>query len=109
MASSKPEDQKPAESFLGDLLAGKTPAVKNMEAAWTRAGAGNNHTPGHASKLGSQDQPDKNGSGIGSKAFQDTIGDQRPEVSAQSFVFLENMAVVHLLRVEYCAVGRGLC
>ena len=81
MASSQPEEQKSTNSFLGNLLSGKTPAVKNMEAAWTRAGAGNNHTPGHASKLGSQEQPEKNGNGVGSKEFQDKIGDQRVEVS----------------------------
>lgn len=76
MTSSQPDQQ--ADSFLGSLLDGKTPAVKNMEAAWSRAGAGNNHTPGHASKLGSQDQPQ---GGIAGKEFQENISDQRTEVS----------------------------
>lgn len=60
----------------------KTPGVKNMEAAWSRAGASNHHTPGVATKLGSQDQPEASESaGVGSKEFSDKIGDQRSEAS----------------------------
>merc|ERR1711964_224392 len=54
--SANSADQTGEKSFLSNLVSGKTPAVKNIEAAYSRAGATNNHTPGAASQLGSQDQ-----------------------------------------------------
>lgn len=69
-------------TFLGNLLSGKTPAVANIEAAYSRAGATNHHTPGHASALGSQSQDSvSSGQGVGSEKFRDGIQDQREEVS----------------------------
>ncbi len=76
-------DQKGDTSTLGDLLSGnfKTQGVKNIEKAYSRAGASNNHTPGSASKLGSQNQVGASeNQGIGSKKFTDGISDQRQEV-----------------------------
>lgn len=99
MTSSQP-GQQASESFLGSLLSGKTPAVKNMEAAWTRAGAGNNHTPGSASKLGSQEQPENKSSGVGGKDFKDNISDQRVEVG---FLFPEKRKCVWMM----CADADG--
>merc|ERR1712225_181117 len=76
----RPNSEK---SFLSNLVSGKTPAVKNIEAAYSRAGATNNHTPGAASQLGSQDQ--KSGAsehqGVGSAKFEEGISDQRQEPS----------------------------
>lgn len=68
---------------FGELVSNmKTPGVKNIEAAWSRAGASNNHTPAAATKLGSQDQLGASESaGLGSKEFSAKIGDQRSEVS----------------------------
>lgn len=77
--------QSPAQNgFFSDLLAGKTPAVKGIEQAYSRAGAGNNSTPGHASKLGSQAQTSANGyqgQGVGSSKFAEKYQDSRHEVS----------------------------
>lgn len=74
--------QEPQQKgIVENLLAGKTPGVSNIEAAYSRAGATNNQTPGHASKLGSQNQ--QGGSahqGVGSKKFADNVSDQRQEV-----------------------------
>lgn len=74
---------------LGDLVSSvKTPGVSNIEKAYSRAGASNHHTPGSASKLGSQDQ---NGAseaqGVGSAKFADGISDQRQEPSSIGKVF----------------------
>ncbi|KAI9053645.1 hypothetical protein LZ554_002599 [Drepanopeziza brunnea f. sp. 'monogermtubi'] len=81
-------------SILGSLLSGsslKTPGVKNIEAAYSRAGATNHHTPGVASKLGSQSQESgaANGEhqGVGSQKFRDGISDQRQEPSAIGKMF----------------------
>ncbi|PBP22627.1 hypothetical protein BUE80_DR006633 [Diplocarpon rosae] len=62
---------------LGSLLSGpfRTPGVKNIEAAYTRAGAASNHTPGAASTLGSQEQ------GVGSSKVSEGSSDQRQEPS----------------------------
>ena len=80
--SANPADQTGEKSFLSNLVSGKTPGVRNIEAAYSRAGASNNHTPGVASQLGSQDQ--KSGAtehqGVGSDKFRERISDQRQEV-----------------------------
>ncbi|KAG4434733.1 hypothetical protein IFR05_009786 [Cadophora sp. M221] len=82
-------DQTAEKSFLSDLVSGKTPGVKNIEAAYSRAGASNNHTPGAASQLGSQDQ--KSGAsehqGVGSAKFKEGISDQRQEPSVIGKMF----------------------
>jgi hypothetical protein len=68
---------------LGDLLSGRTAAVQNVEAAYSRAGATAHYTPGYASKLGSQEQhPDGQAQtqGLGSQSFKEGYQDQRPEV-----------------------------
>ena len=62
----------------------KTPGVKNIEKAYSRAGASNNHTPGHASKLGSQEQGSAGGyegQGVGSSKFGENYQGSRREVS----------------------------
>jgi len=76
-AQAKSEDSSPG--FLSNF---KTTGVKNIEAAYSRAGATNNHTPGHASQLGSQDQEGggKHGQGFGSEDFSEGFGDQKAEV-----------------------------
>lgn len=68
--------------FLSNLLSGKTPGVANIEAAYSRAGATNHHTPGHASALGNSNKQDTvaDGQGVGSKKFSEGIQDQREEV-----------------------------
>jgi len=75
-------EHKGDKSTLGSLFSGiGTPGVKNIEAAYSRAGATNHHTPGSASKLGSQDQEGASEhQGVGSSKFSDGIGDQRAEV-----------------------------
>jgi hypothetical protein len=80
--TAQPEREK---SFLSNLLSGKTPAVRNIEKAYSRAGASNHHTPGAATKLGSQDQTGKSEhQGVGSAKFAEGISDQRAEVCALS-------------------------
>ncbi len=79
-SNTTPSDQS---SFLGDLLSGKTQGVKNIEAAYSRAGASKHHTPGYASKLGSQQQQPHGSDqeqGLGSKSFKEGFQDQRTEV-----------------------------
>ncbi|KAK2628194.1 hypothetical protein QTJ16_002840 [Diplocarpon rosae] len=69
---------------LGGLLSGafKTPGVKNIEAAYTRAGASSNHTPGAASRLGSQDQVGASEhAGRGSTKASEGTSDPRQEPS----------------------------
>lgn len=69
---------------LTDFVSGKTPAVKNIEAAYTRAGATANHTPGVATKLGSQDQEPPHEyemAGVGSEKFKREFQDQKAKVS----------------------------
>lgn len=84
MSDSTPaQEQKKGDttSVLGGLLSGKTPGVRNIEAAYSRAGASNHHTPGSATKLGSQDQVGTSeAQGVGSQKFADEISDQRREV-----------------------------
>ena len=53
---NSPPDQKASESTLGHLISGKTQGVRNLETAYSGAGATNYHTPGVATKLGTQDQ-----------------------------------------------------
>jgi len=69
---------KTSGSWLSDV---RIPGVANIEAAYSRAGASNHHTPGYASQLGSQDQ--KGGSehrqGVGSKEFEDSLSDQNAD------------------------------
>ncbi|KAL5320726.1 hypothetical protein ACEPPN_011536 [Leptodophora sp. 'Broadleaf-Isolate-01'] len=87
--SANSADQTAEKSFLSDLVSGKTPGVKNIEAAYSRAGASNNHTPGAASQLGSQEQ--KSGAsdhqGVGSAKFKEGICDQRQEPSVIGKIF----------------------
>lgn len=84
MSSEQTPDtnQKKTEESSGFLSNFKTTGVKNIEAAYTRAGATNNHTPGHASQLGSQDQTTgaKHEQGIGSQSFSNGFSDQKAEV-----------------------------
>lgn len=84
--SSQPNqatDNNTEKGFLANLLSGKTPAVRNIEKAYSRAGASNHHTPGVATKLGSQEQPSATESqGLGSAKFADRYSDQRVEVRA---------------------------
>jgi len=88
-SSSPAEEQKKGGTgLLSDLLSGRTQGVKNIEAAYSRAGATNHHTPGYASKLGSQDQTGgSEARGVGSKHFADNISDQRAEPSAVGKMF----------------------
>jgi hypothetical protein len=80
-SSADATGDKGDKSILGNLLTGKTPAVKGIEAAYTRAGATNHHTPGYASKLGSQNQVGGcSHQGVGSASFADNLSDQRREV-----------------------------
>ncbi|KAL2064916.1 hypothetical protein VTL71DRAFT_4056 [Oculimacula yallundae] len=74
-------DQTADKGFLANLVSGKTPGVKNIEAAYSRAGASNHHTPGAATSLGSQDQTPRTQDvqGVGSAKFKDAISDQRQE------------------------------
>lgn len=48
------------KTTLGDMITDLTPGVKNVQAAYSRAGGTNHHTPGSASKLGSQEQHGRN-------------------------------------------------
>lgn len=78
------KSQPPAEKSNGLFgnLECKTWGVQNIEKAYSRAGASNNHTPGSASKLGSQDQAGnvQQHQGVGSAKFAEGISDQRHEV-----------------------------
>lgn len=70
-------------SMWNSISSGTTPGVKRIEAAYSRAGATSHHTPGSASKLGSQDQMPAHGAhqGVGSAQFADGIADQRTQVN----------------------------
>ncbi|KAH7364420.1 hypothetical protein BKA65DRAFT_546301 [Rhexocercosporidium sp. MPI-PUGE-AT-0058] len=83
MSSGNSADQTGEKSFLSDLVSGKTPGVKNIEAAYSRAGASNHHTPGAATRLGSQDQTPgaQSHQGVGSEKFREGISEQRQEPS----------------------------
>jgi len=83
-AEDGPQGDKP--TILGGILSGKTWGVQNVEAAYSRAGASNHHTPGYASKLGSQEQP-TDGQGVGSDNFKGKFSDQRQEPSVIGKVF----------------------
>ncbi|ESZ98898.1 hypothetical protein SBOR_0756 [Sclerotinia borealis F-4128] len=90
MSSSDTNNETKTTSVLSNLLPSsfKTPGVQNIEKAYSRAGATNNHTPGYASALGSQDQ--KGGSenqGVGSAKFAEGISDQRGEPSVVGKMF----------------------
>ena len=54
------EYSKGDKGTFGETITNLTPGVKNIQAAYVRAGATHNHTPGHASTLGSQEQHDRN-------------------------------------------------
>ncbi|PQE27111.1 hypothetical protein CJF32_00000050 [Rutstroemia sp. NJR-2017a WRK4] len=56
--SAHPADteHKGDKGSLGDKISGSTIGVQNIEAAYSRAGASAHHTPGAASKLGTQNQ-----------------------------------------------------
>lgn len=72
------------KGMFADFLSGKTPGVRNIEKAYSRAGASNHHTPGRATKLGSQDQMGANEEGhqgVGSARFAEKFSDQRVEPS----------------------------
>ncbi|KAF7958941.1 hypothetical protein EAE96_002467 [Botrytis aclada] len=87
--SASNDDMKTTSAISNLLPSFKTPGVQNIEAAYSRAGASNNHTPGYASTLGSQSQ--KPGSemeqGVGSEKFREGISDQRVESSAVGKLF----------------------
>jgi hypothetical protein len=58
---------KGAHGTFGGMSFGDTKGVKGIEAAFSRAGGSTHHTPGSASKLGSQEQNGANeGKGFGS-------------------------------------------
>jgi hypothetical protein len=64
----------------------RTPGVRNIEAAYNRAGATAHYTPGHASQLGAQHQHDHE-RGIGSNHFADRYQDQHlQQVRCESVV-----------------------
>jgi hypothetical protein len=76
------KDDKDEKGMLSGILPTKTWGVENIEKAYSRAGASNHHTPGSASRLGSQDQDGAvhEHQGVGSAKFADDISDQRSEV-----------------------------
>ncbi|PQE20849.1 hypothetical protein CJF30_00002161 [Rutstroemia sp. NJR-2017a BBW] len=58
-------EHKGDKGSLGDRISGSTIGVQNIEAAYSRAGASAHHTPGAASKLGTQNQQGVNeGKGV---------------------------------------------
>jgi len=58
-------EHKGDKGSLGDKISGTTFGVQNIEAAYSRAGSSAHHTPGAASKLGSQNQQGVNeGNGV---------------------------------------------
>jgi hypothetical protein len=76
------KEDKEEKGFLGGILPTKTWGVENIEKAYSRAGASNHHTPGSASRLGSQDQGGDvhEHQGVGSAKFAEGISNQRSEV-----------------------------
>lgn len=74
--------EKEEKGILSGILPTKTWGVQNIEKAYSRAGASNHHTPGSASRLGSQDQDGavEQHQGVGSAKFAEGISDQRSEV-----------------------------
>ena len=76
------KEEKSMLSGITDMLPTKTWGVQNIEKAYSRAGASNHHTPGSASKLGSQDQGGNvhEHQGVGSDKFAAGVSDQRSEV-----------------------------
>ena len=88
-------------------MAGKTPAVRNIEKAYSRAGASDNSTAGSASRLGSQSQESSegySGQGVGSRKFGERIGGQRGEVSLYVFFGVGVFMLVIVVRG-----GNGRC
>jgi hypothetical protein len=79
--------------------------VKNIEAAYSRARASRHHTPGHASKLGSQEQqphgPDQE-QGIGRKSFKEGFQDQRTEVYNTRLSLLVEKAIAETECLTMC-------
>ncbi|PQE19977.1 hypothetical protein CJF31_00006547 [Rutstroemia sp. NJR-2017a BVV2] len=58
-------EHKGDKGSFGDRISGTTIGVQNIEAAYARAGASAHHTPGAASKLGTQNQQGVNeGKGV---------------------------------------------
>jgi hypothetical protein len=51
---------KSEQGTVGETITDLTPGVKNIQAAYKRAGASHNHTPGYAGQLGSQEQHHRN-------------------------------------------------
>ncbi|TVY49321.1 hypothetical protein LOCC1_G000694 [Lachnellula occidentalis] len=84
------EDKRTTSSNLGDLVSGITPGVKNIEAAYSRAGASSKKTPGAGAKMGSQEQAGANahqGLESGSSKYTSSIGNQRVEPSVVGKMF----------------------
>lgn len=73
---------KEQKGILDGVMSGKTFGVQNIEAAYSRAGTSDHHTPGSASALGSQNQHGaaEEHQGVGSAKFVEGISDQRSEV-----------------------------
>jgi hypothetical protein len=87
ITSSQQADKKEEGGLLSGItgmLPTKTWGVANIEKAYSRAGASNHHTPGSASKLGSQDQGGNvhEHQGVGSAKFAEGFSDQRREVGS---------------------------
>jgi hypothetical protein len=83
--SAHPADteHKGDKGSLGDRISGTTFGVQNIEAAYSRAGASAHHTPGAASKLGSQNQQGVNeGKGVSNPK---TGADGRPQEVSSLF------------------------
>jgi hypothetical protein len=54
------EYAKGDKGTFGETITSLTPGIKNIQAAYTRAGASHDHTPGYAGTLGSQEQRGRN-------------------------------------------------
>jgi hypothetical protein len=54
------EYAKGDKGTFGETITNLTPGVKNIQAAYIRAGATHDHTPGSAGRLGSQEQHNRN-------------------------------------------------
>ncbi|PMD52063.1 uncharacterized protein K444DRAFT_621191 [Hyaloscypha bicolor E] len=84
ITSSQQADKREEGGLLSGItgmLPTKTWGVGNIEKAYSRAGASNHHTPGSASRLGSQDQGGNvhEHQGVGSAKFAERFSDQRRE------------------------------
>ncbi|KAF4633736.1 hypothetical protein G7Y89_g4376 [Cudoniella acicularis] len=76
-------------SIFSGISPARISGVKNIEAAYSRAGASNHHTPGSASKLRPQDQQGavEEQQGVGSEKFADNISDGRYEPTVVGKLF----------------------